>query len=85
MDLSNIMSAFWMIASMKDKLLKYGVSPNDLAQVNFNNPDEVNKLAEKVMPNIIKSNPELASKIKQMAWMLWTDKQKEVCEVIDMN
>jgi hypothetical protein len=56
-----------MIASMKDKLLKYGVSPNDLAQVNFNNPDEVNKLAEKVMPNIIKSNPELASKIKQMA------------------
>jgi hypothetical protein len=37
------------------------------------------------MPNIIKSNPELASKIKQMAWMLWTDKQKEVCEVIDMN
>jgi hypothetical protein len=56
-----------MIASMKDKLLKYGVSPNELSKVDFNNPDEVNKLAEKVMPNIIRSNPNLANTIKQMA------------------
>jgi hypothetical protein len=42
-------------------------------------------LAEKVMPNIIRSNPNLANTIKQMAWMLWAEKQKEVAEVIDMS
>lgn len=85
MDLSWVMWAFSMIASMKDKLLKYWVSPDELAKVDFNNPEEVNKFAQKVVPGILKNNPQLANWVKQMASMLWTDKQKEVAEIIDMN
>jgi hypothetical protein len=47
--------------------------------------NDLNSLAEKIMPNIIKSNPNIANMIKQNASMLGADKQKEVTEIIDMN
>lgn len=70
---------------LKQKLLQAGISPNDLQWVDFNNIDDLNRLAEKIVPNIIKSNPNIANLIKQNSSILWTEKSKEVCEVIDMN
>ncbi len=70
---------------LRQKLLQVGISPNDLQWVDFNNMNDLNKLAEKIVPNMLKSNPNIANMIKQNASMLWTEKQKEVCEVIDMN
>ena len=70
---------------LKQKLLAAGISPNDIQWVDFNNINDLNSLAEKIMPNIIKSNPNIANMIKQNASMLGADKQKEVTEIIDMN
>ena len=70
---------------LKQKLLQAWVSPNDIQWVDFNNMNDLNALAEKIMPNIIKSNPNIANMIKQNASMLWSEKQKEVTEIIDMN
>jgi len=70
---------------LRQKLLQAGISPNDLQGVDFNNINDLNKLAEKIVPWMIKSNPNIANMIKQNASMLWADKQKEVTEIIDMN
>ena len=70
---------------LRQKLLQAGISPNDMQGIDFNNINDLNKLAEKVMPNIIKSNPSIASMIKSNASMLWTEKAKEVCDVIDVD
>lgn len=70
---------------LRQKLLQAWISPNDLQWVDFNNIADLNKLAEKIVPNLLKSNPNIANMIKQNASMLWADKQKEVTEVIDMN
>lgn len=70
---------------LRQKLIQAGISPNDMQGIDFNNINDLNKLAEKVMPNIIKSNPSIASMIKSNASMLWTEKAKEVCEVIDVD
>ena len=47
--------------------------------------NDLNSLAERIMPNIIKSNPSIANMIKSNASMLGTEKAKEVCEVIDVD
>ena len=70
---------------LKQKLLAAGISPNDMQWIDFNNIQDLNKLAEKVVPNLIKSNPMVANMIKQNASMFGSDKQKEVAEIIDMN
>ena len=70
---------------LKQKLLAAWISPNDIQWVDFNNMNDLNSLAERIMPNIIKSNPSIASMIKSNASMLWDQKAKEVCEVIDAD
>ena len=70
---------------LRQKLIQAGISPNDMQGIDFNNINDLNRLAEKVMPNIIKSNPSIASMIKSNASMLWTEKAKEVCDVIDVD
>ena len=70
---------------LKQKLLQAWISPNDIQWVDFNNMNDLNSLAERIMPNIIKSNPSIASMIKSNASMLWEEKQREVAEIIDMN
>ena len=70
---------------LKQRLLAVWISPNDIQWVDFNNINDLNSLAEKIMPNIIKSNPNIANMIKQNSNLLWAEKQKEVCEIIDMN
>jgi len=70
---------------LRQKLIQVGISPNDMQGIDFNNMNDLNRLAEKIVPNLLKSNPNIANLIKQNSSMLWTEKQKEVCEVIDMN
>lgn len=61
------------------------ISPNDIQWVDFNNINDLNRLAEKIMPWIIKSNPSIKNLIKQNSSMLGAEKSKEVCEIIDVD
>ena len=69
---------------LRQKLIQVGISPNDMQGIDFNNINDLNRLAEKIVPNLLKSNPNIANLIKQNSSMLGEEKQKEVCEVIDM-
>lgn len=69
---------------LRQKLIQVGISPNDMQGIDFNNVDDLNRLAEKIVPNLLKSNPNIANLIKQNSSMLGAEKSKEVCEVIDM-
>ena len=69
---------------LRQRLLSMGISPNDMQGIDFNNMNDLNRLAEKIVPNMLKSNPNIANLIKQNSSMLGSEKSKEVCEVIDM-
>ena len=51
--------------------------------IDFNNINDLNILAEKIVPKLIKANPNVANLIKQNSSMLGKEKQAEVVEVID--
>jgi len=70
---------------LRQKLLQVGISPNDLQGIDFNNVNDLNSLAEKIVPMLLKNNPMMKNIIKQNSSMLTPEKQKEVAEVIDMN
>ena len=70
---------------LRQKLIQVGISPNDMQWIDFNNINDLNRLAEKIVPNLLKSNPNIANLIKQNSSMLGAEKSKEVCEVIDMG
>lgn len=70
---------------LRQKLIQVGISPNDMQGIDFNNVDDLNRLAERIVPNLLKSNPNIANLIKQNSSMLGAEKSKEVCEVIDMG
>ena len=69
---------------LRQKLIQAGVSPNDMQGIDFNNINDLNRLAEKIVPNMLKSNPMIANLIKQNSSSLVGEKSKEVCEIIDM-
>lgn len=68
---------------LKNALLKQWIQPYQLEWVDFNNMEQLNQLAETIVPELIKKNPMIANMIKQNSTMLWAEKQKEVVEVID--
>lgn len=68
---------------LKQRLLQAGISPNDIQGIDFNNINDLNLLAEKIAPKLIRANPNIANLIKQNSSMLGKDKQREVVEVID--
>lgn len=67
---------------LKNALLKQWIQPHQLEWVDFNNMEQLNQLAETIVPDLIKKNPMMANIIKQNSTMLG-DKGKEVVEVID--
>lgn len=67
---------------LKSRLLAMGVEPHKLEGVDFNNMDQLNQLAEQIVPWLIKKNPNIANLIKQNANLVW-DKKDDVVEVID--
>ena len=68
---------------LKNALLKQWIEPHKLEWVDFNNMDQLNELAQTIVPELIKKNPMIANIIKQNSSMLWAEKQKEVVDVID--
>ena len=67
---------------LKNKLLSMGIEPYKLEWVDFNNLEQLNQLAETIMPDIIRKNPNIANLIKQNS-SIAGDKQKEVVEVVN--
>jgi hypothetical protein len=67
---------------LKKRLLDMWVEPHQLEGVDFNNMDQLNKLAEQIVPWLIKKNPNIANLIKQNANLVW-DKKDDVVKVID--
>lgn len=81
----DIMNFLWNINGefIKNRLLSAWVPADKLQNVDFNNIQQLNKLAEDIMPWIIKANPSIANVIKQNSSMLSKEKQEEVVQVID--
>lgn len=67
---------------LKNALLKQWIEPHKLEWVDFNNMEQLNQLAETIVPELIKKNPFIATIIKQNSSMMW-EKWKEVVDVID--
>ena len=67
---------------LKSRLLAMWVEPHKLEWVDFNDMEQLNQLAESIVPWMIKKNPNIANLIKQNANLAW-DKKDEVVEVIN--
>lgn len=67
---------------LKSRLLQMGIEPHQLEGVDFNNMEQLNQLAEQIVPSLIKKNPMIANMIKQNANLVG-DKKDEVVQVID--
>ncbi len=67
---------------LRSRLIALGVEPHLLEGTDFNNMEQLNKLAEQIVPWLIKSNPNIANLIKQNA-NLAGEKKEEVVQVID--
>lgn len=68
--------------ALKNLLLRNWISSQDLQGVDFNSIEQINALAERITPELIKKNPFIANLIKQNASILG-DKKEEVVQVID--
>ncbi len=77
--LIQMLNSFWWI---KNKLLNLWIKPSDLEWVDFNDPNSLNVLAAKIMPWLLKNNPQAAKQIKESWLISWQTKQ-EVIEAID--
>jgi hypothetical protein len=78
----NLMRWLWLLSSLKAKLQNIWVSPKDLEWVDFNDMASLNRLAEKIVPWLLKSNPQAAKMIKESGW-LDAKTQEQVNNVID--
>ena len=67
---------------LRSRLIALWVEPHRLEGTDFNDINQLNQLAEQIMPDLIKKNPNIANLIKQNANLVW-DKKTEVVEVID--
>ena len=81
MDIGSFMAGLsWDM--LKSRLLQAWIEPHQLEWVDFHNMEQLNQLAEQIMPWLIKKNPMIANMIKQNANLAW-DKKEEVVQVID--
>lgn len=82
MDILKVMNGLWLTASIKQKLINIWIPAKDLEWVDFNNMNSINQLAQKIMPNLLRQNPQIAKQIKESNWLDWKTKEN-VAEVID--
>lgn len=82
MDILKVMNGLWLTASIKQKLMNMWIHAKDLEWVDFNNMNSINQLAQKIMPNLLRKNPQIAKQIKESNWLDWKTKEN-VAEVID--
>ena len=76
------MKSMGMLSSIREKLIKNGISAKDLEWVRFDDPESLNNLAQKIMPWLLRNNPEAAQQIKESGLLQWQTKQ-DVVEIID--
>ena len=67
---------------MKQKLLQMGVPESDLQGVNFSDMNSLNQLAEKIVPTMLKNNPNMKNFVKQNG-AFFGDRKEEVVEIVD--
>lgn len=67
---------------LKNALLKQWIQPYQLEWVDFNNMEQLNQLAETIVPELIKKNPMMKNLIKQNANLIGA-KKEEVVQTID--
>lgn len=82
MNILQVMQWLGLTWSMKQLLLKHWVAPSDLEGVDFNSMSSLNQMAQKVMPGLLKKNPQIAKMIKECGWLQWEQKE-QVNNVID--
>ena len=80
MNILQMLMQFWNI---QWKLQQLWVSPSDLQWVNFNDPNSLEELAKKIMPWLLKSNPQVAQQIKQIAPQYAPDKANDIVQIIE--
>ena len=80
MNILQMLMQFWNI---QGKLQQLWVSPSDLQWVNFNDPNSLEELAKKIMPWLLKSNPQVAQQIKQIAPQYAPDKANDIVQIIE--
>lgn len=78
----NILQMLMQFGNIQWKLQQLWVSPADLQWVNFSDPNSLNELAKKIMPNLLKQNPQVAQQIKQVAPQYAPDQAGEIVEII---
>ena len=67
---------------LREKLLKVGISEKDLKGVDFSSKESLNRLAEKIVPKLLRENPGVAKQIKESGWLEGKMKD-DVVEVVD--
>lgn len=82
MNIRGVMNWMWMLAGLREKLLKVGISPKDLQWVDFSSKESLNQLAQKIVPKLLRDNPQIAKQIKESGRLEGKTKE-EVTEVID--
>ena len=68
--------------SIKNKLIQMWIPENEMQGVNFNDMNSLNQFAEKIVPTMLKNNPNMKNFIKQNKNFFW-NRQDEVIEVVD--
>lgn len=71
---------FWNI---QWKLQQLWINPADMQWVDFSNPASLEELAKKIVPWLLKSNPQIAQQIKQVAPQYVPDKADDIVQIIN--
>lgn len=82
MNILNLMTSWWMWWAIKAHLQKIGISAKDMEWVDFTNMDSLNQFAQRIVPWLLKKNPEVAQKIKE-SWRLQGQTKQDVETVIN--
>lgn len=68
--------------SIKNKLIQMGIPENEMQGVNFNDMNSLNQFAEKIVPTMLKNNPNMKNFVKQNSSFFWNRKD-EVIDIVD--
>lgn len=79
MNILQMLMQFWNI---QGKLQQLWINSADLQWVNFSDPNSLNDLAKKIMPTLLKQNPQVAQQIKQIAPQYAPEQANEIVEII---
>lgn len=82
MNMLKVLSWLWLTGSLKTKLLKVWIPAKEMEWVDFDSMQSLNQFAARIVPNLLRNNPNVAKQIKE-SWRLEWDVKKQVDNVID--